>query len=318
MQRERVRQVLGQTAEKGLPVSQFIKSYEARTGANLDVSTLGFSDLVDFLKALDDFVEILGGSDFPKMRVRLRPSQRDDLAQQLAKLTHDYPSQSSASKSKTTTVLPTRPQTLSVVLPGEDLMRPQELPDEAVIDQYLEVRVGEVYNPGKFYIQLNHKYNDLMKLMGELEKFYENKERSEKYLLPSSAILEGQFVAALYHDGYEESWHRGYISKIKDTNHVEVYYLDYGTVSRVRISKLRYLHRTFSELPAQAIRARMASIQPPGGRFNSWSKESGDRLLELVRPSAGLGHVAKIEGFQHIQVSRVGIFQFSFCVYHCC
>jgi len=81
--------------------------------------------------------------------------------------------------------------------------------------------------------------------------------------------------------------HRVLISEVcpNNVNQVKVFYLDYGTVRKIPISSVRVLHEKFTELPAQALEAKLWDLADPSGG-NKWSKESTRRFYELVKPTS--------------------------------
>lgn len=70
-----------------------------------------------------------------------------------------------------------------------------------------------------------------------------------------------------------------------------MYFIDYGTVAKVPIKGICYLHQKFMKLPQQAIRGRLAGVYPPGIQ-QQWSREVSTRFFDLV---AGKELIARIE-----------------------
>lgn len=83
----------------------------------------------------------------------------------------------------------------------------------------------------------------------------------------------------------------------------KVFYIDYGTRRPVKHSDLRLLERRFSQLPAQAIHARLAGIKPTveaarvasriepskpeeEAELNLWPKEASRRFYSLIREAS--------------------------------
>ena len=88
----------------------------------------------------------------------------------------------------------------------------------------------------------------------------------------------GAIMAAPYRN-LECYDHRVLISEVcpNNVNQVKVFYLDYGTVRKIPISSVRVLHEKFTELPAQALEAKLWDLADPSGG-NKWSKESTRRF----------------------------------------
>lgn len=59
-------------------------------------------------------------------------------------------------------------------------------------------------------------------------------------------------------------------------------------------NELRFLHKDFNVLPAQAIQASLSGIQPPNGR-QSFTMEANKALLGLVADKHLIGLVQRIE-----------------------
>lgn len=73
----------------------------------------------------------------------------------------------------------------------------------------------------------------------------------------------------------------------------KVYFIDYGTVSKVPIKGICYLHQNFMTLPQQAIRGRLAAVYPPGMQ-EQWSREVSDRFFKLVATKELVARIEKI------------------------
>ena len=71
-------------------------------------------------------------------------------------------------------------------------------------------------------------------------------------------------MAALYwtEEGQNEGWHRAVLIEIWDHESVDVFYVDYGTVSRLLIDHCRFLDKRFGQAKAQAIHAKCGGIKP--------------------------------------------------------
>ena len=64
------------------------------------------------------------------------------------------------------------------------------------------------------------------------------------------------------YDRKNEGWHRGIIIEIWDFESVDVFFIDYGTVSRVFLHHCRFLDKRFGIYKAQAIHAKCGGIKP--------------------------------------------------------
>ena len=73
--------------------------------------------------------------------------------------------------------------------------------------------------------------------------------------------------------------------------------MDYGTVARVKKDTLRFLDKKFSELPAQAIKARLHGIRPTEGAPR-WPREATHIFLDLVKKTPNIGGMcAEVRGW---------------------
>lgn len=60
-------------------------------------------------------------------------------------------------------------------------------------------------------------------------------------------------------------WYRGRITKVVDDQFVEVFYVDFGNIETVPVSKVKIIKEEWTELPAQAIQCSLTSISPVSG-----------------------------------------------------
>jgi len=125
--------------------------------------------------------------------------------------------------------------------------------------------VSDIVNPSDFYIQLNGNKKVLFKIMVNLNQFY-NLKSSEKYkIMEIEPGIVGLPCAALYFDEERrknEGWHRAIITGIYDFDTVEIFYVDYGTNSRVLLNHCRFLDKKFAHEKAQAINVKCGGIKP--------------------------------------------------------
>lgn len=113
----------------------------------------------------------------------------------------------------------------------------------------------------------------------------------------------GLLIAALYvaDDYTNEGWHRAVVTEIVDLEHVEVFYVDYGTKCVVALKFCRYLHEDFALLPGQAVHAKLAGIVPVNS--SRWYPEAGERLAEWARRIIWVGHNLRNSGNEFVECS---------------
>ena len=86
--------------------------------------------------------------------------------------------------------------------------------------------------------------------------------------------------------------------KVPDKQYfTQVFYVDYGTVATVKRNTIRFLPKIFSQLPAQAMRAKLYGIKP-AGKLKKWPKTTNLQFLKLVTmPPPNIGGMwAQIKG----------------------
>ncbi|XP_077518823.1 uncharacterized protein LOC144128905 [Amblyomma americanum] len=147
--------------------------------------------------------------------------------------------------------------------------------------QTFSVALGEVFNPSEFYILVaeNGMLSKLEGLMMKIDKFYSTKP-ADFYTVDRKSIKPGFVCAALYPINGKPVWHRAVVKGVR-AGTIYVSYIDYGTLTAVKLQDIRRLRPDFLELPAQAIKASLAGVKPSDA--DSWPPEASDRLLQLAR-----------------------------------
>ncbi|XP_069687013.1 tudor domain-containing protein 7 isoform X2 [Periplaneta americana] len=149
-------------------------------------------------------------------------------------------------------------------------LSPPQIPD---IGDYFDVHVTMAANPGNFTVQPYKDATRLEKLMEDMQSHYNL--HNFPHPTPES-VHEGGLYAAHHHDGH---WYRVCVSNVINGTMVSVYFCDYGDVSVLPVEKLQPLTNQFKELPYQAIKAKLAGIQP---KHSDWSVEDCLMFQELV------------------------------------
>ncbi|KAK5650357.1 hypothetical protein RI129_001386 [Pyrocoelia pectoralis] len=164
----------------------------------------------------------------------------------------------------------------------------QFMPSHVQQGDFVDVVIGEVYDPSKFWLLFHELYESLNNLMDEMQIFY----TSYNTYIPSHMAAVGMYCVA----SYNSEFHRAVIvnAMINIPNKVKVYYIDYGTVGAVASDSLKFLHKKFCGLPQQAVRARLCGICPPTEK-TQWSMEASSRFLELVHMRTLVAHVYHID-----------------------
>ncbi|XP_023231101.1 tudor domain-containing protein 5-like [Centruroides sculpturatus] len=161
------------------------------------------------------------------------------------------------------------------VIPG-DKYTLQSLPEK--LTDFISISVCDIDSPDQFWIQLKGKTTSesLKTLMENLQVTYNNK-KNDKYQMPDDFVAEHNVCAVLW--SFNNTWHRGIITKVLHKDQVEVFYVDYGTKCKVSKRSLRLLKKEFLSLPSQALKGRLSYVQPISGIH--WSEKAKIRFSEL-------------------------------------
>jgi len=162
---------------------------------------------------------------------------------------------------------PTPVSPLPVIMSDLDLaqLKPLLAPVIPPVGSYYDVTVTLAVSPSNFIVQPYKEGEQLEKLMNQLNNFYNDPSHMRE--VSAENIEEGAYFAARHIDDY---WYRVRVTKVIDSEHAAVRYVDYGDLSMVSLSNLQPLCLDFRNLPYQAIHARLADILPTAG---DWSPE---------------------------------------------
>ncbi|XP_011192994.1 uncharacterized protein LOC105218853 isoform X2 [Zeugodacus cucurbitae] len=162
-----------------------------------------------------------------------------------------------------------------------------KIPDNIRQGAIIGIFISEIHSPYKFWFHIFKKHHELDELMLQIERFYTSLE-TETFCIPSVCINPGQVCAARY----KGLWHRAEILAPVIEDKAKVFFVDYGTVSNVPISKIKFLLNSFARLPMQAIRGSLSHICP---KNYHWSPESIQYFLSLSSELMLYGQISEID-----------------------
>ena len=137
-------------------------------------------------------------------------------------------------------------------------------------------------------VQPYNEGNKLELLMTELNTYYTVEEHLQE--VSCSDLNEGEYFAARHTDGF---WYRVRVTKVIDSDHAAVRYVDYGDLTMVGVSDLQPLWGQFRNLPYQAINAKLANVLPVQGDWKPedtiWfnNRVSDKQFVSLIKSVVG-------------------------------
>lgn len=136
---------------------------------------------------------------------------------------------------------------------------------EVPLGSYVDVQVTYGLNPGEIFCQLKSYEKEFMKMMQDLQNYYNKVSEAETLI---DRPHQGMICAAQFF--LDSAWYRAQIEKV-EKNKIFVFYVDYGNLETVDRKKIRCITQDFTVLPTQAIRCHIKGIKPPG---KSWKVDN--------------------------------------------
>ncbi|XP_062868852.1 tudor domain-containing protein 5 isoform X2 [Trichomycterus rosablanca] len=160
-----------------------------------------------------------------------------------------------------------------------DAVRCQRLkpPTRRSSRELVPVLVEKMVSPSHFYIRFdeNQMARTLENMMIEMRSCYSCPEVAERYRLPDEYIRPGQVCCVAPRDMW---FYRVVIYRVISSTEVEVYYADFGDLTTVNRSSLRFLKSCYAELPAQAAPSVLVGVKPIKGVWTEEAVSSFQRM----------------------------------------
>ncbi|KFP79160.1 PREDICTED: RING finger protein 17, partial [Apaloderma vittatum] len=171
---------------------------------------------------------------------------------------------------------------------------PHKMPQEREVS----VIVCHVNSPSDFYLQLRNS-QDFFALSKKIQEEYKHEYGKNLEIV---CPIEGQACIAKQEDG---SWCRAQIIGLPSYEEVTIKYVDFGSVANVTLEDIRRIKRKFLSLPEQAIRCRLACIEPYKGAAE-WNKEAKERFKQITEDKLMLCTVFEILDNNILSVELLG------------
>uniref|UniRef100_UPI00398EB1C7 tudor domain-containing protein 5 isoform X2 n=1 Tax=Pristiophorus japonicus TaxID=55135 RepID=UPI00398EB1C7 len=288
--KEKIRFTVAQRPD-GLLATNIPMEFKNIFGVELPLKELGFYSVTELVGALSDIFYVERDSlnqDWLVFDMRHCKSLQKQEESQLNKI-NAFPS---ADWNNAITADRKQPEkTLNITMVKKTQCSPEfEIPPDAIQDgnlyklpeleedSFVCVFVESVSSPSQFYVRFYGDWTSVMleDLMIEMRRCYSYEEVSERYVMPDSFVQPGQVCCVRNPD--DVWWYRVIIHRVLDEKQVEVYYVDFGDISSVERSRLRFLKCCHSKLPAQGVPSTLMWLQPTE---DDWSTAAKNQFLRF-------------------------------------
>ncbi|NXV77377.1 TDR15 protein, partial [Atlantisia rogersi] len=195
------------------------------------------------------------------------------------------------------------PQLLQQKYPGKELLTfsnsekptdfwpvPGNLFPRLPVGSKENVKITVAVSPNKFYCQLQKWQKELEDLTGAMQLYYEGISRETKKSFDSLGLL----CAAKRQNG---QWHRGVIKQVL-FDHVEVWFMDFGSIEAVPSNYVQKLKVEFMALPMTSFPCALSCF---GSQDEMVIKIQLKELVQaLIRQTSVCVHVDLFSGIKHL------------------
>ena len=147
------------------------------------------------------------------------------------------------------------------------------LPEEG---ETLQVTVTYTQTPDDMYVQKynGQEYNDMLKVLQQMLNVYTSKYGDQWQI----GWPYKDMVCAARYSG-DENWYRALVTDVSPNKVVRVLFVDFGNSEELSFSEIRRLPDHLTKLPRQAMKCRLAAIQP-ADQENGWTNECSRFLID--------------------------------------
>ncbi|NWV19715.1 TDRD1 protein, partial [Origma solitaria] len=133
--------------------------------------------------------------------------------------------------------------------------------------------VSHIENPDTFFCQRMQSARQLAELEASVNEYCDKSPSSPSFRPAVGNVCCAQFTE-------DNLWYRAAVTAYASEDTVLVDYMDYGNSDSLPLTRLRPLIPSLMDLPAQAIRCRLAGVKPPLG---TWTSEGISFMKKLVK-----------------------------------
>ena len=148
------------------------------------------------------------------------------------------------------------------------------LPDEGAS---LQVTVAEAQSPDNMYVVKydEKEYEKMLIIQQQMMDVYNSKNGDQWQI---GWPYKDMVCAAKY--SKDQNWYRALVTDVSSHKHVQVFYVDFGNTEQLPFNKIRRLPDHLAKLPRQAMRCRLAMIDPVNPE-QGWLSECKNFLHEI-------------------------------------